>query len=80
MFLKRRPKTKLKIFNTIFWPQWKDRRSSYRVRQILAHFCNLTAQILDKNTVKGITVTKIAKEIAYKGVWGKLNPEKCIER
>ena len=35
-----------KSFNTKFEPQWKDGKSSYQVRQILALFCNLVALIL----------------------------------
>ena len=35
-----------KAFNTKFEPQWKDRESSYQVRQILALFCKLVALIL----------------------------------
>ena len=36
-----------KSFNTIFGPQWKDQKSSYQVRQMLALFCNLVALMLD---------------------------------
>ena len=35
-----------KIFNTKFEPQWKDRKSSYQVRQMLALFCKPVALIL----------------------------------
>ena len=31
----------LKSFNTTFGLPWKDRKSSYQVRKILAHFFNL---------------------------------------
>ena len=34
------------IFNTKFQPHWKDRKSSYQVRQILGLFCHLIALIL----------------------------------
>ena len=34
-----------KLFNTKFGPQWKDRESSYWVRQILAVFWKLVANI-----------------------------------
>ena len=61
-----------KSFNTKFWPQWKDRKSRYEVRQILALFCNLTALILGYNYVKELKVTKIVKEVKFEGVWGKL--------
>ena len=33
--------------NTKFEPQWKDRESSYQVRQILAFFCKFAALNLD---------------------------------
>ena len=35
-----------KAFNTKFEPQWKDQKSSYQVRQILALFRKLVALIL----------------------------------
>ena len=34
------------FLDTEFGPQWKDRKSSYQVRQNLAIFCNLVALIL----------------------------------
>ena len=49
-----------------------DRKSSYRVRQILSLFCNLTALILGYSSVKGIGVTRIAKGVGFKGVWDEL--------
>ena len=52
--------------------QLKDRKSSYQVRQILAGFCNLIALILSQKCVKGFRVTKIVKEIEFKGVCGEL--------
>ena len=30
--------------------------------------------------MKGTRVTVIAKEITFKGVWGKLEPKKCLQR
>ena len=47
IFLKNVLKQTWKSFNTKFRPQWKDRKSSYKVRQILARSCNLIALILD---------------------------------
>ena len=46
IFLKNVLKKTWKIFNTKFWPQWKDRKSSYQVSQIIALYCNLHAPIL----------------------------------
>ena len=62
-----------KAFNTKFGPQSKDRESSYRVRQILAHFCILVALILGWNCLKDFRITKIVKQTKFKGVpFGKL--------
>ena len=36
-----------KVFNIEFGLPWKDSKSSYQVRQILALFCQLVALILD---------------------------------
>ena len=33
-------------FNTRFGPQWKDRISSYQIRQILGSLCNFVALAL----------------------------------
>ena len=35
-----------RAFNTKFGPQWKDRESSYQVRETLVRFCKLVALIL----------------------------------
>ena len=34
-------------FDTKFGPQWKDRKSSYHVKQILSLLCKLVTLILD---------------------------------
>ena len=67
-------------FNIKFEHQWKDRRNSYQIRQILALFCNLIAQILDYNSVKGLRVIKIVKEITFEGIWGELESKKSFQR
>ena len=80
IFLKNFLKQNWTSFNTIFWPQWKDRKSSYRIRQVLSFFSNLTSIILVENSVKGIKVTAIAKKIKFKEVWAELQPENGIQR
>ena len=69
-----------KSFNTKFLPQWKDRESIYKVRQILALSCNLIALTLSYNCVKGLRVIKIIKEIKFEGVWGKFEAKNCFQR
>ena len=54
---------------TKFQPQWKDRKSSYQVRQILGLFCCLIALILGWNSVKGLRVIKNVKGIKFERVW-----------
>ena len=63
-----------------FWPQWKDRTSSYQVRQILALFCNLITLILGENYVKGLRITKIDNDIKFEGVWVELEAKNCFQR
>ena len=46
IFLKNVLKQTWMSFNTKFQRQWKDRKSSYQVKQILELFCNLIALIL----------------------------------
>ena len=41
---------------------------SENLRQILAPFCNLTALILDENSVNDLRVSKIVNEINFEGV------------
>ena len=61
-----------KAFNTKFGPQWKDRKSSYQVRQIFALFCKLVALILGLNCIQVLRVTKIVKQIKFEGAWWKV--------
>ena len=49
-------------------------------KQILAIFRNLTALILGSNSVKGLRVTKIDKQIKLGGVWGELESKKGFQR
>ena len=80
IFLKNVLKQTWKPFNTNSRPQWKDRKSIYQVRQILALFCNVIALNLSWNFAKSFTVTKIVKEIKFEGIWGKLEAKKCFQR
>ena len=67
-------------YNTKFGPQRKDRKSSYRARQISALFCHLFALTLGENCVKCIRVTEIVKEIKFKRAWSKLEAKKYFHR
>ena len=75
IFLKNFLKQTWKSSNTKFWPQWKDRESSYEGRQILA-----TALILVWDLVEGLRVTKIVLKITFEGVWGELKAKNCFQR
>ena len=63
-----------------FGPQWKDRKSTYQVKQILPLFCNLIALILGQNYVKGHRVTKIFKQIMFEGAWVEIEAENYFRR
>ena len=78
MFVKHVLKQTWKSLNTTFWPQLKDRESSYQVMKILALFCNLIALTLGWNCVKGLGVIKIVMEIGFNGVWGELGAGNCF--
>ena len=71
-FWKNHPRLTLKVFNIKFGPRWKDRKSSYQGRQILALFCKLAALILDLNYVKGFPFPKNIAKIKIVGVWDEL--------
>ena len=62
--------------NTKFGPHWKDVKSSYLVKQILELFRKFVTLTLGSNCVKDLGVTKIVKEIKFKGTWRKLEPKK----
>ena len=76
IFLKNVLKQIWNAFNTKFQAQWKDRKRSYRVRQLFALFCNLIALTLGQNSVKGLRVTKIVKEFNFEGAWDELESKK----
>ena len=67
-------------FDTEFRPQWKDRESSYQVRQNLALFCKLVALTLSWNCVKGIIVTKTLKKFKFEVAWSKLEAKPFFQR
>ena len=54
-------------FNIKFRPQWKDRKSSYQQRQILALFYKLIALILGKTAWKALELPKLSKKLSLKG-------------
>ena len=72
IFLKNVLKQIWNYFNTKFKPQWKDRKSSYKHRQILEPFCHLIALVLASSRVKSLRVTKNVKRPEFEGVWGEL--------
>ena len=69
-----------KAFNTKFGPQWKDCKSNYQVKQTLSLLCIFVTVILDENYVKGLSVTKIVKQIKFEGDWGKLEAKYFFQR
>ena len=72
MFLKNVLKQTRNSFNTKFQAQWKARKSSYQVRQILPLFCDLIPLILRQSSVEVLGVTEIVKEIKFEAFLGKL--------
>ena len=62
IFLKNVIKLTWNFFNSKFQRQWKDRGSSYQVRQILGLFRHLIVLNFSKNRVKGIRVIKNKKK------------------
>ena len=67
-------------FNTKFRPQWKDLKSSYKVRQSLAPFCHLNSLILGQSSAKGLRVIKNDKEIKFEGVWREIESKQSFQR
>ena len=70
-FLKNALHKTCKTFNRKFGLQYKDRKSSYQVRQILALFCKSVALTLGQNCVKSLRITEIVKQIKFKWAWGE---------
>ena len=68
-----------KAFNTKFGPQWKDRKTSSKVKQILAPFCKLVALILGQNYIKVLRVSKCVKQIIFERVWWRVWSKKLFE-
>ena len=46
---------------------------------MLAFFCNLIALILGSNSVKGLRIAKIVKEIKFVGIWSELGSKKGFQ-
>ena len=85
LYIKKFLKQTWKSFNTNFWPQSKNWKSSYKVRQIFTLSWYLIALILDQNYVKSLRVTNIVKEIKFERAWRELEakkmfPEKTIHK
>ena len=79
IFLENCPDQTRRFFITKFGPHWKDWKSSYQVGKILSLSRNLIALILAWNCVKGLTVTKIVKQINFEEVWGELEAKSCFQ-
>ena len=78
--LKKRRGANEKVFRHKFWPQWKDWKSSYQVRQSLALFCYLVALILEWNFVTGFIVIKLVKKVKFEGASSVLEAKDCLQR
>ena len=59
-----------------FPPHLKYPKNSYKVRKILAFFCNLIALILNEICVKCLRVAKFVKEIKFARMQGELKAKK----
>ena len=57
-----------------------NQSSIYQVRQIFALFYDLIALTLGSNSVKDLRITKIAKEIKFERVFGKLESKQSFKR
>ena len=68
------------VFNAKFGTQLKDRQSIYQLRQFLAPSCILVALSLGWNSVKGLRVTKIVKQMNLQKVWDELGRKNCLQR
>ena len=69
-----------KSFNTKLWPQWKDPKSSYKIRQILALFCDWIALMLSKNCLKALRVTKTVQKAKFERVQAELEGKICFQK
>ena len=78
IFLKNVLISSWKSFNFKFQPQWKDLKSSYKVRQSLAPFCHLNSLILGQSSVKGLRFIKNDKEIKFEGVWREIESKQSF--
>ena len=80
IFLKKVPEQTWKAFNTKLGPPGKDRKRSYEVTQILAHFYKLGALILNQNCVKSLRFTKIFKQIKFEEAWDESEAKNSLQR
>ena len=80
IFLKTHPRYNFKGFQYKIWIQWKDRKSSYQVKQILSLPCKFATPILDEKYVKSLRITKIVKQIKFEGDCGELEAKYCFQR
>ena len=59
IFLKQRVIPTWKTFNIKFGTQWKDRKSIYQIRQIVALFCILLRYVYVKTVLKALESPKL---------------------
>ena len=71
IFLKNVLKETGNTFNTKFRLQWKDWKSSFQVREILALSWNSISLTTRQNSVRSLGATKMVKEIKFEEFWGK---------
>ena len=77
IFLKHVLKQTWNRFNTKFQPQWKYRKSSYQVRQVIGLCCHLAALILGVKTVsKTLELRRISNKLSLKESGASYNQEK----
>ena len=65
------------ILNSKFESQWKDWKSRYIERQILAFVCKLIALISVQKFLKSLRVMQTPKT---NQIWGKLKTRSCFQR
>ena len=80
-FLKNVLKETLYSSNTSFQTQWKYKKRSSKVRQILGLFLSLSCCNIGSNVgVEGLRVATKTKEKMFEGVWVKLESEESLQR
>ena len=79
IFLKNVLISSWKSFNFKFQPQWKDLKSSYQARPILAVFCNLIALSYVTTVWQAFELTKLSSKLNLKE-YGASQKQKQVSR